>query len=240
VTLGLRIWDADRLDCRVVEHRWPFDADESGAIAEHWAERTRVNPSLYDGVVLLARRADAKVDDTGDRVLDVEFFEARFSRFLAWRDFGWVDESVFNVFAMPALRTSDGAFLLGEMAPGHSYAGRIYFPCGTPDREDVVGDAVDLDGSLVRELAEEAGIAVAREDLAPSWRIVFAGQQVACMKIIDWPETAAEVRSRAEAFIASEPTPELSGVHLISRRAELADPRISAFVAGFLESLLAD
>ncbi len=45
-----------------------------------------------------------------------DYFETDFASFLAWRDWGFPDNSVFNGFGMGALRGSDGAFVLGEMA----------------------------------------------------------------------------------------------------------------------------
>ena len=61
------------------------------------------------------------------------YFETDFAAFLAWRDWGFPDESVFNGFGMGALRCTDGAYVLGEMGAHTANAGRIYFPSGTPD-----------------------------------------------------------------------------------------------------------
>jgi len=235
VTQGFEIWEADRLDGRLAPYDWPFAADADGVVAEHWRAQTRLNPRIYDGTVLMCRPPRAAVEEDGERVLHLEFFEARFSRFLAWRNFGWPDDGVRDCFSMPALRSSDGAFLLGEMAAGHSQPGKIYFPCGTPDCDDVRDGRVDLAGSLMRELAEETGIRIAEKDLSPSWSVVFCGAQIACIRIIDWPEPAAALAATVERFIASEKAPELARVHLISRRAELRNPNVAAFVTGFLE-----
>ena len=45
------------------------------------------------------------------------------------------------------VRSSDGAYLLGVMNRHTANAGRVYFPAGTPDPDDIVGARVDLDGS---------------------------------------------------------------------------------------------
>ena len=59
---------------------------------------------------------------------------------------------------MGALRASDGAYLLGVMGPQTVNAGKIYFPAGVPDLDDIVGDRVDLARNVRREVAEETGL----------------------------------------------------------------------------------
>lgn len=223
----------DRLDCRLVAHRWAFAEAEAAAIDRHWAERVARNPTLYDGPVLLACRAEIDVE-AGARVLRLDAFETRFSRFLGWRDFGWPDQSVFNCFAMPAVRSSDGAYLVGEMGPGHSAAGQRYFPAGTPDPHDVIeGGVVDLPGSLARELREEAGLPAAEGVAAQGWTVIFDRQRVACIKRIDWPQPASALRERVLGFLGQEAEPELSDVHMLAPGVH-DDPRLPAFMAAFL------
>ena len=99
---------------------------------------------------------------------------------------------------------------------------QLYFPCGTPDLGDISGETVDLSGSIVRELAEETGICVTERMFSPSWRVVFDGQRVACINIIDWPEPARTLLARVESHIAAESDPELARAHLVRGRAELS------------------
>jgi len=235
-----RFFEADRLDCRLVDHRWDLTPEQERTAAEIWREQSSRNPSLYDGRILLARRAEALVDDSGERKLEVEFFEAPFSRFHAWKQLGLPDWGVLNCFAAPALRSSDGAFLAGEMGLDHSQPGRIYFPCGTPDLDDVVGSRVDLTGCLIRELEEETGIVVDERDFAPSWRVLFLNRQVACLRVVDLPGQAEAQRDAALRYIRGQEKPELAGMRILRKGADLADPRLPDFMKAFLESALCE
>lgn len=227
------IVEVDRLDCRLVAHRWAYAEEAGEEMDRHWAERVAGNPTLYDGPVLLACRA-AIVAEAGQRTLRLDAFETRFSHFLGWRELGWRDTSVFNCFAMPAVRSSDGCYLLGEMGPGHSVAGYRYFPGGTPDPSDLIeGGVVDLEGSLVRELLEETGLHAAEGAAAPGWSVIFDGQRIACLKRLDWPAPAFEIRERVRAHIAQEAKPELSDAHMLAPGRH-ADPRLPPFMTAFL------
>ena len=116
-------------------------------------EAQRANPQLWNGRVLLGRHPVF----AGSH-LTAGYFETDFASFLAWRDWGFPDRDVFNGFGMGALRCADGAFVLGEMGQHTSNAGRIYFPSGTPDLDDVRDGALDISGSVARELEEETGL----------------------------------------------------------------------------------
>jgi hypothetical protein len=98
---------------------------------------------------------------------------------------------------MGALRASDGAFLMGVMSASTANAGRIYFAAGTPDRNDLRGDTVDLLGNVLREIAEETGLAAADLAIAPGWHAVVDGPRVAVMKPVAVPFQAAEARADA-------------------------------------------
>lgn len=231
----MRVFEIDRLDCRFVVHRWTFSEERADEIDRFWAARTAENPKLYDGPVLLACRVEEQTAPDGAHVLAMALFETRFSRFLAWREFGWADSSVYNCFSMAAVRSSDHAFLLGEMGPGHSSAGQIYFPGGTPDPNDIVSDgAVDLVGSLARELTEETGLRVEEGRAQKNWTIVAENRRVACVKRVDFRATAATLKAKVRDFIASETAPELRDAHFLSRPEELADPRLPQFMSGYL------
>ena len=69
---------------------------------------------MWNGRVLLMRRGDI-----ADGVLSGAYLETDFASFIAWRDWGFPDTTMRNCFAMAALRSADGAFLLGPDGRAH-------------------------------------------------------------------------------------------------------------------------
>jgi len=175
-------------------------------------------------------------DFTGHR-FSACYFDADFADFLAWRDWGFPDRSVFNGFGMGALRSCDGAFVLGEMAGHTSNAGRIYFPAGTPDLDDLSDGAVDIAGSVAREIEEETGLTSADYRAGAHWDCVVSGSAIAIIRILNVDMTGEMLRARIEANLARQIQPELSAIHLVREVSDLtaAMPR---FVTAFIEAEL--
>lgn len=208
---------------------WSFAADRHAEISTHFAEKQRETPAIWNGRVLLAR--DPVIDNA---TLAASYFEADFASFLAWRDWGFPDREVFNGFGMGALRSSDGAFVLGEMGLHTANAGRIYFPSGTPDPGDIRDGEVDIGGSIIREMEEETGLTPADYQVDPDWYCVRIGASIAMIRVLTAACKAEELRERIEDNLATQPHPELSAIHLVRERSELsaAMPR---FVTAFIE-----
>ncbi len=220
----------DRVEIAVEPWSWQFAHLRRAEIDRHFAFRQRERPALWNGRVLLVHRYT--IDDG---VLRGACFETDYASFLAWRDWGPPDAGVFNIFAAAALRTTDGAYLLGEMASSTAAAGQLYFPCGTPGPEDIgAAGALDLAGSLTRELLEETGLDIATLDAAPGWCLVRDRGIIALMKRLTARQSAEELRSAIMRHLASEPQPELSDIRIVRGRADL-DPRMPTFIVAFLE-----
>ena len=218
-----------QLDLSVQPWSWPFATERRADIEAHFALKCREKPQLWNGRVLLARHHDF----AGDR-LRASYFETDFASFLAWRDWGFPDSTVFNGFGMGALRSSDGAFVLGEMGDHTSNAGRIYFPAGTPDLDDIKLGAVDIAGSIAREIEEETGLAPADYRAGAHWDCVVSGAAIAMMRILNVDSTGEALRARIEANLARQLQPELVAMHLVRTTSDLtaAMPR---FVTAFIE-----
>jgi 8-oxo-dGTP pyrophosphatase MutT (NUDIX family) len=137
---------------------------------------------------------------------------------------------------MGALCAQDGAFVLGIMGNHTANAGKIYFMGGTPDPQDVVGSAVDLERSVLRELREETGLSSESVRPEPGWCAIFDGGRIAMVKVLCLSEPAGAVRERIFAHLARERRPELEDVHVVRGPADL-DRRMPAFVPKFFEHI---
>jgi 8-oxo-dGTP pyrophosphatase MutT (NUDIX family) len=221
------------LELSVQPWSWPFAETRRAEISAHFAEKQREKPNMWNVRVLLGR--DPLF--AGGR-FTASYFEADFASFLAWRDWGFADKDVFNGFGMGALRCADGAFVLGEMGSHTSNAGRIYFPSGTPDLDDIRDGAVDITGSVARELEEETGLAPGDYRSEADWHCVYTGPAVAMIRILHVDMAGDALRARIEANLALQQLPELSAIHLVRGTRDLT-AAMPGFVTAFIEAQLA-
>lgn len=222
----------DRVEIRFAAWKWPFAAGRRGDIARHFAELQREHPAVWNGRVVLLK--DYAV---GDGVLRGVCFETDFASFCAWRDWQCPDASVHNIFAAAALRGSDGDYLVGAMAPSTANAGRLYFPCGTPEPGDIdAGGCLDLAGNLSRELLEETGLDMGELDAAPGWTMVRDGGYIALLKVLTAAEDAQALRTRIMSYLAREERPELADIRILRSPADFT-PAMPRFVTAYLENV---
>jgi len=229
----LAIHRVTTLDLSVRQEAWPFAQERHAEITSHFAEKQRELPQIWNGRILLGR--DPVLSDGH---LAASYFEADFASFLAWRDWGFPDKAVFNGFGMGALRASDGAFVMGEMSQRTVNAGRIYFPSGTPDLDDVRDGILDIPGSVVREIEEETGLKPDDYRAEAHWHCVLAGHAIAMIRILDLDMPGEVARARIEANLAAQAEPELSAIHLVRGIGDLT-PTMPRFVTAFIEQQFA-
>ena len=218
-----------RLELTYAPRPWPFAGERRTEIDAHFEDARRERPGIWNGPVLVMHRHRF---DRG--VLQGAFLQTDFASFMTWRDWGFPETGVTNCFSMGALRTSDGAWIMGVMAPHTSAGGKIYFPAGTPDPEDVVDGGVDLAGSVIREVAEETGLGIGDFTEDAGWHCVIDGPRIALMKVLQAHEPAEVLRRRILDYLAREATPELADIRII-RSCRDFDPMMPRFVTAFLD-----
>ena len=221
---------------RRLDEPWPWAQDNRALIEAYWARLTAQNPALYNGRVLVRRRQTLAAGR-----LSLAYVETDYASFIAFRDHGFPDPATGNCFAMAALQASDGAYILGRMAAHTANAGKIYFPAGTPDPDDVLPDGtVDLGGSVLRELEEETGLRPVEVEATDGWVATFAGARTALMREVQAREPAEALRARIRAFLAREERPELADVHVVRTLADIDQKAMPSFMQAYLRFALAE
>ena len=194
-----------------------FAAERRAEIDAYFEAMKRDKPAVWNGRVLLLHR---QVVEQG--ALRGQYLETDYASFAAWRDWGRPAAGVRDCFSAAALLSGDGAFLLTVMGPHTFNAGKIYFPCGTPDPNDIVADKVDLDLSVRRELKEETGLDITEFDAEAGWDMVVDGPLIALIKVLRSTEKAIDLREPGQLkftanLLVTSPRDRLSG-HVRSRR----------------------
>ncbi len=200
-----------RLDFLVSPLPWSFAADRRTEIEDYFTHLRRAKPQLWNGRVLVLR--DFEISDT---MLRGTLFETDYASFIAWRDWGFPDRDVRACFAMGALLSCDGAFVLGVM---NAHTAGV---CGR----------VDFDRNVRREIAEETGLSVDGTTADP-WLVVLVEQSVALIKVFRFSKSATEMRASILDHLRNEALPELSDVHIVRAPSDFK-PRMLPFVRAFL------
>jgi 8-oxo-dGTP pyrophosphatase MutT (NUDIX family) len=234
-----RLLEVGELDLSFEPSPWAFAERRADSIAAHWARLRQAKPMLFNGRVLLLGRRAIETGPNGILKLSGAFFETDYADYLAWEEFGDVEEPVSNCFSMAAIRGDDGAFLLGEMAQHTVNAGQIYFPAGTPDPSDIFDDKVDLEASARRELLEETGVDGGEASVAPGWTLVLTPRRIACMKLMTLAVPAIALKTRIDAYLASDPHAELTRMHIVRGPHDIDEKRVPIFVAAYLRNAFA-
>ncbi len=217
----------------VADWAWPWAAERAEAIARDWARRRALLPQLFEGPVYLLREqvlAGAALTGT--------LFRTDFSSFLYWRDHRAEEKGICEVFGASLVRSAEGHVLLGRQGPGQLNSGRIYPPSGLIDGDDLQDGAIDIDASIVRELAEETGLEPAALERVPGYIASVSGWQVAVA--VEWrsPLAAAALRQRILGFIDAEAEPELDDIVIVRQRADIDECTMPPHAQALLRTLL--
>jgi 8-oxo-dGTP pyrophosphatase MutT (NUDIX family) len=227
----MKIYRVAQLDLRFEPKPWAFAEQRGAEIASHFAALQRAKPRLFNGRVLVM--SDWEI--AGD-TLRGDFFETDYASFRSWLDWGCPTAGAYDCFAAACVVSADGAVIFGEMAAHTSNAGQVYFPCGTPDRDDVIGGKVDLLHSCTRELKEETGFDAGEFSVEPGWHIVELPSRIVAVKLLRSQHDAETLRVQAFAHLRSETLPELADIRVLRGRQDI-DAAVPDFAAVFLHSL---
>lgn len=200
------------LDLHLRSGIWAFADAEKARIRDHWRKLVDANPKIWNGDVLIC--TDVALKDGG---FTGDFLKTDYASFVAWRDWGWPDKSVCNVFGSAAVLSADRCVLYGRMA-GHTLnAGKVYPPGGSLEMKDVTADGrIDVMGSIIRELEEETGLKAADAEKGELLAI-FDERRVSVAQVFHFADPAEALAARIRHYLRSGHEDELSDVEIITQ-----------------------
>lgn len=203
-------------DIRMVPGAWPLPADLRADVGPCWARLVAANPHLWDGRILGVTTPSIDADG----VLRAQAREDAYSVFLTWRDAGFPDIGMNNLFGSALIASNDGALIYGVMGAETANAGRVYPPGGSLEPRDVLADGlVDVARSTDMELEEETGLPAgsARKGALIA---VFDGPRISIGQVYHFDETADNLVARIRANLEVQDHRELADVVAIRSRSE--------------------
>ncbi|MEK1888841.1 MAG: NUDIX hydrolase [Phyllobacterium sp.] len=193
-----------------------YELQNSAEIAAYWSRVTAANPALFNGPFFMAEEAIMT-----DQNFRARYHRTRFATMMHWKANDLTDKP-WHIFGVGVIVSSDGKLIAGRMAPSTSAAGRIYFPAGSFDEDDVSGDHIDIDGNMLREVEEETGISLARAtDRDERIYLVTVNRSIALFRRHYFDTSADDILARIRSHIAAEEDPELDDIIAISAAGEM-------------------
>ncbi|APH72684.1 hypothetical protein [Aquibium oceanicum] len=199
-----RLVDVADARLRVDPAPHPYEARNAAAIEANWQRETAANPHLFDGRVLVFSR----LETTRGR-FEGEAHAARFATFMHWRKES-DKQDMRHVFANAVLVTTDGALVAIEMGAHTVSAGKVYFPSGSFEPDDVADGEIDIVGNMRREVAEETGLSIDGLPHEPGYRVLALDTGTVLTTRFRLPMSAGEAEERIRAHMATEEQPEIA------------------------------
>lgn len=221
-----RVYPLSGVKVRVRDGEPDYVRTHRDAIDANWRLEIAANPDLFDGEIYLAPQADL---DNG--VLCATYQRTSFRSLLYWRKDANPDKP-FHIFGSGVIVSADNRLLLGQMAAHNAVGGRIYFPAGSNDDQDIVCGEVDFAGNARREVLEETGIDLSMAVRTGGYMLVMSARNLALFRCYYFDQAGFALQAQAENFIAAQAKPELSRI-LMTGQDDQLDERSPDYIRSF-------
>ncbi|MEL6299146.1 MAG: NUDIX hydrolase [Pseudomonadota bacterium] len=209
----------------------------SGAIAAHWARVSAETPAYFNGAVFLASAHGVAQGHAA-----IACVESTFASYLYLRHNNWPAEGIANAFGTALLVPSDGGVLCAVGAPNTVNAGSTYLPGGFIDTGDVRispegGRTIDIDGQILRELAEETGLAAQTLSFGDGYLLASMPGELSIARIVRCQLPGAAIVESVRAANAAMATPELADpkiVRAVPAKGDASAPPLLAYAEALL------
>lgn len=219
----------------MVPGAWPLPPELRAQVAPCWQKLFAANPHLWDGRIIGV--SSPRVDSDG--ILRAEAREDAYSAFLTWRDVGFPDIGMHNLFGSALIVSRDGALIHGVMGAETANAGRIYPPGGSLEPRDVLPDGrVDVVACTDLELEEETGL-LARQARRGQMIAVFDGPRISVAQFFHFDETADQLLLRIRANLDRQDHRELADVLALHSPADIDRVNTAPYAAALAEAFFA-
>ena len=221
-------------DLTVNDMAWDWAHANDAAIKRFWKKAVAEKPALFNGVILLLANHTIVENHLSGEILKTDF-----ASFLYWKDQGLPkDAGVQNIFGCAVVRSSEGHLLFGHMAPHTAAAGRVYPMAGTPDADDIKDGKVDLEGSISRELQEEAGLSVDDANRQPGYVLIEDAGMMALCVVLDFDAPSRDLKAKMMLHIDTQELSELDDIVVFRRAAFHVHHRMPGFARTLVQHLI--
>ncbi|MDV3250419.1 hypothetical protein DevBK_03625 [Devosia sp. BK] len=221
------------VDIRFVEGAWPLPDELRASVAPRWAEMIAANPHLWDGRIIGV--TPPTID--ADGILRAEAKEDAFSAFLTWREAGFPQIGIHNLFGSALIMSNDGHMIFGLMGDDTANAGMIYPAGGSLEPRDVLPDGrIDVARSTQWELEEETGLNHT-DSRQGNLVAVLDGPRISIGQAYHFDTTADDLVAQIRANLETQDHRELADVVALRRGADAAGRgQVMAYAAELLDA----
>jgi 8-oxo-dGTP pyrophosphatase MutT (NUDIX family) len=195
-----------------------YEAEHSEDIVANWASATTANPALFNGPFFMAERAGVT-----EETFEARYHRTRFATMMHWKA-NTTNDKPWHIYGVGVIVSNDNRLIAGRMAPSTSAAGRVYFPAGSFDEDDVVDQHIDVDGNMLREVEEETGIKLSEAGHRDGGiLLVTVNRNIALFRRHYFDLSADQLLERIRVHIASQDDSELDDITAISAAGEMGE-----------------
>lgn len=206
----------------------PYEVANRDEIDADWRIELAANPALFDGQVMLFSSIGWKSGR-----LDGVCHAGRFATYLQWRKTR-SSPLLDHMFAHAMPVACDGSLVAIRMAAHTANPGRTYFAAGSFDLDDLVGDKIDIDLNMRREVGEETGIDLTQYPSDPTLHIYRSPVGSVIVRRFYLHETPQQIEARIRAHMGIEEMPEIDDVVFI-RRGEPLPSNLAVYMPPLIE-----
>jgi 8-oxo-dGTP pyrophosphatase MutT (NUDIX family) len=195
-----------------------YEMEHRQDITANWASATSANPALFNGPFFMAEQAGVTKE-----TFEARYHRTRFATMMHWKA-NVTNDKPWHIYGVGVIVSNDNRLIAGRMAPSTSAAGRVYFPAGSFDEDDVVDERIDVDGNMLREVEEETGIRLSHARRRDECiHLVMANRNIALFRRHYFDVNADELLERIRVHIASQDDSELDDITAISAAGEMGE-----------------